>query len=69
MLKSDVAFFQMLAIRGALSLELKGLSRSRPPSAYSAAKRLYGLRGSKESVYTQLCELIEKEKAYVRPQD
>ena len=69
MYKDQIAFVQMLSVRGALSLELKGLKRSRPPSAYSAAKRLYGLRGSRESVYTQLCELIEKEKAYVRPQD
>ena len=69
MLKDNIAFFQMLAIRGALSLEIKGLARSRSPSAYRAAKRLYGLRGSRQSVYTQLCELVEKEKAYVRPQD
>lgn len=67
MYKDQIAFAQMLSVRGALSLELKGLKRSHPPSAYSAAKRLYGLRGSRESVYTQLCELIEKEKAYVRP--
>jgi hypothetical protein len=53
----------LTTLRGALSLELKGLQRSRGPSAYSIAKKTYGLRGNRESVYTQVCELLEKERA------
>ena len=63
---SKVDFFRLLALRGALSLELKGLKRSaRGRTTYSIIKREFGLRGSRQSVYTQFCELIEKQRAYV----
>lgn len=52
---------QLLARRGALSLEIKGLRR-RGRSAYSIVKETYGLRGSRESVLHQLTDLIEQEK-------
>ena len=59
-----VDFLRMCAIRGALRLEVVGMKK-RGKSAYAIAKRNYGLRGSKKSVLTQLCEKIEKEREYV----
>ena len=57
-----IKMFHMLSQRSALKLELVGLKHSKG-SVYAHIKRTYGLRGSKQSVYTQFCELIEKEKA------
>ena len=53
-----IAFFQMCARRGALSLELKGLKR-RGRSAYSICKSVYGLQGNRQSVLTQMDAMIE----------
>lgn len=61
----QVQFARMLALRSALKLELQGLKRSRPPSAYSIIKREFNLRGSRESVYTQFCELVEGRKQWM----
>ena len=60
--------FNMLAQRSALKLELAGLKMSRG-SAYAHIKRTYNLRGSKQSVYTQFCELCEMAKCgkYIPP--
>jgi DNA-binding CsgD family transcriptional regulator len=58
--------FNMLAQKYALKLELVGLKHSRG-SVYAHIKRVYGLRGSRQSVYTQFCELVEKEKGNVHP--
>ena len=41
----------------ALSLEIKGLKRN-GPSAYSIIKKEFDLKGSRESVLTQLQELM-----------
>lgn len=54
-----IAFAQMLARRGALRLEIVGLSR-RGRSAYSIIKSEYGLKGSREKVLEQLNAMIEK---------
>lgn len=56
----DIAFFRLLALKGALGLELKGLRRSRGPSAYKIAKQSYGLTGNKQKVYDQLVAMIEQ---------
>jgi len=56
--------FNMLAQKAALRLEIKGLKMSRG-SVYAHIKRTYGLRGNKQSVYTQFCELVEKAKGEV----
>ena len=61
---NKIDFLQMCTLRGALRLELKGMKR-RGKSAYAIIKRNYGLRGNKQSVLTQLCEKIEKEREYV----
>ncbi len=58
----DARIFNMLAQKQALKLEMLGMKHSRG-SVYAHIKRTYGLRGNKKSVYTQFCELVEKEKA------
>lgn len=57
-----IEFFQLIARRGALSLELKGLHR-RGRSAYSICKQVYGLKGSRESVLAQLDAIIAEKQA------
>ena len=59
--KENITLAQMLARKGALRLELMGLKR-RGQSVYSIIKQAHGLRGNKQSVYTQYCELVEKAK-------
>ena len=44
---------RFLALRSALKLELLGMKRSRPPSAYVLLKRDYGLKGNREKVLRQ----------------
>ncbi len=61
MITTETEIFNMLAQKQALKLELKGLRNSRG-SVYAHVKRVYGLRGNKQSVYTQFCELCEKAK-------
>ena len=63
-------YYRLLVLQAALRLELQGLKRSRSPSAYAAIKREFGLRGNRERVYTQFCELVEGRKQWltVEPQ-
>lgn len=56
-----IKLVSMVAQRAALNLERKGLRHSRG-SIYALIKRSYGLKGNREAVYTQFCELIEKYK-------
>jgi succinylarginine dihydrolase len=44
---------QLLTLRGMLKLEMRGMKRSRSPSAYSMLKQL-GYKGSREVVLAQL---------------
>ena len=55
-----IAFFQLSRCKAALGLEVKtGMSFSRR-SIYAHCKRAYGLKGSKQKVYDQMCALVEK---------
>lgn len=45
--------FQLLTLRQMLKLEIRGMSRSRSPSAYSILKKM-GYTGTRESVLAQL---------------
>jgi len=54
-----ISFLQMCARRGALRLELLGMHR-RGQSAYSICKEVYGLRGSRERVLSQMDTMIEE---------
>lgn len=53
-----IKFAQMVARRGALSLECKGMKR-RGQSAYSICKQVYGLKGNKQKVLEQMNKMIE----------
>ncbi len=61
-MKTQPEMFNMIAQKHALKLEIAGMKMSRG-SVYAHIKKVYHLRGNKQSVYTQFCELIEKEKA------
>ena len=43
-----------LTLRAMLKLELKGLRKSRGPTAYATLKAVYGYKGTRESVLAQL---------------
>lgn len=53
-----IDFFQLAVRKAALGLELKGMKRH-GRSAYSICKEVYGLRGTRQSVYDQMTELVE----------
>ena len=56
-----IAFYQLLARRGSLRLELRGIRRSsRGQTSYSIAKQAYGLKGSRASVLAQLTAMIDR---------
>lgn len=57
----ELRLFNMVAQKKALQAELKGFKFSKG-SVYAHVKRQYNLRGSKQSVYTQFCELVECKK-------
>lgn len=59
--ESEIRMAQMIAWKSALKLEVIGMKR-RGRSVYSIVKEKFGLRGNKQSVYTQYCELVEAEK-------
>ena len=58
-----IHMYRLFVLRSALKLEIKGLRMSRGATAYSVVKREFGFKGTREAVYTQLCEHIEKERA------
>ena len=43
-----------LTLRAMLKLEIKGISKSRGPSAYSTLKSVYGYKGSREKILSEL---------------
>jgi hypothetical protein len=45
--------YRLLALRSMLKLELKGMKRSRGPSAFAMVKTQFGFKGSKASVSEQ----------------
>jgi len=58
---AGINIVRLLALRGALRLELAGMKR-RGPSAYSVIKREFNLKGSRERVLSQFDEFIEAKK-------
>ena len=60
--KESIPFYRMLQLRGALRLEIKGI-KSRRFSAYAIIKREFGLKGSRQWVLEQFCQLVEEESA------
>lgn len=57
----DIDRTSILALRGALSLECKGIKMSRGQSAASIVKQRFGFKGNKISLLKQLDEFIERE--------
>lgn len=57
---SQIEAMRLLTLRSMLELELKGMRRSRPPSAYVIIKRDLGLKGSRESVLAQMHEIANQ---------
>ena len=57
----QIDMFRLLALKGALTLECKGMKR-RGRSVYSIVKEEFGLKGNKENVLKQFTELVEKRK-------
>tara|TARA_R100000781_G_scaffold107107_1_gene71251 strand:- start:376 stop:597 length:222 start_codon:yes stop_codon:yes gene_type:complete len=57
----DINMFRMLSLKGALSLEVKGMKR-RGRSAYSIVKEEFGLKGNKQRVLEQFTAIVEKMK-------
>jgi hypothetical protein len=52
---SQIEAARLLTLRQMLKLELKGMSKSRGPTAYSTLKMM-GFKGTRESVLNQLNE-------------
>ena len=57
--KENIELYDMLRLKYALKLELKGMKNSRG-SAYAYIKREYNLKGNKQKVYDKFCELIKQ---------
>jgi hypothetical protein len=57
MVVNQIQGARLLVLRSMLELELKGMRRSRPPSAYMIIKKELGLSGSRERVLAQMDEI------------
>ncbi len=55
---TGIEFFQAGARRGALHMELSGMTR-RGQSAYSICKQVYGFKGSREKVSAYMDVLVD----------
>jgi hypothetical protein len=52
--------FRLLVLKHGLMMEMLGMKKRRP-SCYSVIKEEFNLKGNKQKVYDQFCELIKKE--------
>lgn len=57
--KESIEAFRLLAIKGALKLEVIGMRR-RGKSVLSIVKQEFGLKGTKEKVYDQYVALLKE---------
>lgn len=53
----DIGKFRILAIRGTLKLELKGIKMIRGRSAFARIKEEFGLKGRNQAVYDAFCKM------------
>jgi len=58
--EEQIAMFRLLTLRQALKLEMLGMKRH-GRSAYSIIKEELGLKGSRETVFKTLSEILGKE--------
>ena len=56
--EQNVRNARLYALKGCLSLEMKGLKR-RGQSAFAIVKQEFGLKGNKKEVYDQFLKIIE----------
>ena len=56
---SSIEVVRLLSLKAMLKLELKGMKRSRSPSAYMIVKRDLGLEGTRERVLNSLEIIID----------
>lgn len=56
---SQIPLGRMYALKGALKLEIVGMSR-RGQSAYSIIKNEFGLKGSRQKVLDDFCKIIHE---------
>jgi hypothetical protein len=64
----DIRLYRLHVLRAALELEIKGLKRSRGPTAYSIAKSEFGFRGNRQKVLDQLTQYTKEQVAQREPQ-
>ena len=57
-----IELYQMLVLRSALKLEIKGIRMSRGRTAYSAIKQMFNLKGNRQKVLDTFNEIIETTK-------
>ena len=56
-----IDMYQLLVLRKALELEMKGLRMSRGRTAYSAIKQMFNIKGSRQKVLNIFNEIIEQQ--------
>lgn len=54
----EIDVYRLISLKYALKLEMKGLKRSRSPSAYVILKRDLGIKGSRTKVLAHVDALI-----------
>ena len=55
----QIELYQMLVLRSALKLEMLGLKTRARRTAYSAIKKMFNLKGSRQKVLDMFNEIIE----------
>lgn len=55
----QIDFAVLCARKAALRLEMLGLRHSSRRSIYALCKKVYGLKGNRQRVYAQMCQLVE----------
>jgi len=56
-----IELYQMLVLRSALKLEMLGMKISKGRTAYSAIKKMFNLKGSRQKVFDIFSEIIEEQ--------
>jgi hypothetical protein len=57
---TQIAHFRYCTILRGLGLEIKGMRVSRGMTMYALIKKELGLKGTRESVYNQLADMLSK---------
>jgi hypothetical protein len=59
----SIRYARLLALRGAVGLELKGIRMRRGPVVWKQVKEEFQIQGNKQAVYDWLCAKIDELKA------